>query len=394
MSKMGNRPKKPSGNNWISSEMPPPRPIPWWEPKLAGRERENIDRVLESGYLNEGECATRFEEVLARRLGVGHAVACTSGTAALFLALKALGIGPGDEVVVPDVTFVATLNAVTLAGARVVLADVSPRCLTLSPESLERKISPRTRAVIPVHVSGRGADMEAILSLTRPRSIWVVEDAAEALLSRQGDRYLGTIGRLGCFSFSPNKTITTGQGGLVVTDDEGLCRRVRELKDQGRPVRGTGGADVHDSVGFNFKITDLQCAVGLAQLELLEDRASRLRRTYEQYRECISDGDLLRLPGFSPGEVPQWTDAVVADRDAFVKYLGTKRIGCRPFWFPAHRHAPYRTADEDFPVSTELAYRAVWLPSAFSLTDGEIRYVCEEIRNFIDGAQACKNLSG
>jgi len=323
-----------------------------------------------------------FEQRLAGLLSVKHAVAVTSGTAALFLALKAVGVGPGDEVLVPDVTFIATANAVTLAGARPVLVDIDPDTLTLDPRATAAAVTPRTRALIPVHVSGRGADMAALLQVAGRYGLEVVEDAAEALLSFQGGKALGTIGRLGCFSFSPNKTITTGQGGLVVTDDDRLAVRLRELKDQGRPVRGTGGDDVHASVGFNFKLTNLQAAVGLAQLELLPGRVLRLRAIYEFYRRELAGVPGLRLPGFTDGEAPQWVDAVVEDRDRLAGWLTARQMHTRNSWHPIHTQAPYRLPDDGFPASTAACRRALWLPSSFTMTEPEQLSVCRAIQEF------------
>jgi perosamine synthetase len=219
-----------------------------------------VAEVLDSNYLNEGEVTARFEKTLAELIGCKHVVAVTSGTSAIFLALAALGIGKGDEVIVPDVTFIATANAVTMTGARPILVDVDPLTLTMDPQALLRSITPRTKAVVPVHVSGRAADLNSIGQIARQHGFHVIEDAAEAFMSKFDGRCLGTFGIAGCLSFSPNKTITTGQGGAVLTDDGELNRRLRELKDQGRAVRGTGGDDVHATVGYNFKFTNVQAA--------------------------------------------------------------------------------------------------------------------------------------
>lgn len=216
------------------------RAVPWWRPQVGPLEYGLVRDVLDSNFLNDGDVTTRFERDIARLVGARHAVGVTSGTTAISLALTALGVGPGDEVVVPDMTFIATANAVTLAGATPVLVDVDPRTLTMSPEALARAITGRTRAIVPVHVSGRSADMDAIGAIALDHGLAVVEDAAEALMSARGGRMLGTIGAAGCLSFSPNKTITTGQGGMVLTNDDAVHARLRELKDQGRPVRGTG----------------------------------------------------------------------------------------------------------------------------------------------------------
>jgi perosamine synthetase len=366
------------------------RRIPWWQPETGAEERVRVLQVLASNYLNDGDVTTEFERRMAETLGARFGVAATSGTGAIFLALAAVGVGHGDEVIVPDITFIATANAVTLAGATPVFVDVDPRTLTIDPSSFERAIGPRTRAVVPVHVSGRAAAIEQILDIAGRRGVAVVEDAAEALRSRHRGRCLGTFGRAGCFSFSPNKTITTGQGGLVVTDDEALAVRLRELKDQGRPVRGTGGNDIHASIGFNFKLTNLQSAVGVAQLERLERRVARLADVYRVYRRGLDGIAGITLLPFDVdrGETPQWVDALADDRDALVADLERQDIHCRPFWYPIHSQRPYRQADDGFPHAVAASARAVWLPSALSLTDEDIAVVCDRIRAFYHGRRA------
>jgi perosamine synthetase len=358
--------------------------IPWWLPEVGIEERDALLRVLESNYLNDGEVTTEFERQMAATFGVRHAVATTSGTTAIFLALAGLGVTHGDEVVVPDVTFIATANAVTLTGATPVLVDVDPETLNIDPSAFEGAITARTKAVVPVHVSGRGAAMPQILERAARHSVAVVEDAAEALLSKQRGRCLGTLGIAGCFSFSPNKTMTTGQGGLVVTDDDSLAVRLRELKDQGRPVRGTGGNDIHAAVGYNFKLTNMQAAVGLGQLGKLKARAAHLRDIYRWYVAGLAGMPQVRVLPFDvdAGESPQWVDALAEDRDALVEHLLRHDIHCRPFWFPIHTQQPYLQPDARFPVSSRLMPRALWLPSALHLTEREIGMVCEDIRQF------------
>jgi perosamine synthetase len=363
--------------------------IPWWRPETGDEEREMVLRVLASNYLNDGDVTTEFERRMAAALGARYAVAVTSGTAAIFLALAALGVRHGDEVIVPDVTFIATANAVTLTGATPVFVDVDPGTMTLDPDRFEQAITLRTKAVVPVHVSGRAAGIERILEVANRRGVAVVEDAAEALRSRHRGRCLGTFGRAGCFSFSPNKTITTGQGGLIVTDDEAVVVRLRELKDQGRPVRGTGGNDVHAAIGFNFKLTNLQSAVGIAQLARLETRVRRLADLCREYRRGLAGAGQIRLLPFDieGGETPQWVDALAEDRDRLVEHLAQRDIHCRRFWFPIHTQAPYREPDDRFPNATRLGPKALWLPSALSLTSDDVRTVCHEIREFY-GIQA------
>lgn len=362
--------------------------LPWWAPQFGAEERALVSGVLESGFLNDGDVTTRFEARLAELVGVRHAVGVTSGTAALFLALASLEVGQGDEVIVPDVSFIATANAVRLAGATPVLADIDPATLTLDPEAFRRAIGPRTKAVIPVHVSGRSGHLPEILRIAEARGLHVVEDAAEAFLSKRGGRCLGTFGRLGCLSFSPAKLITTGQGGAVLTNDDALEVRLRELKDQGRPVRGTGGDDLHHRVGYNFKLTNLQAAVGLGQLASLPERLARMRRTYQAYAEGLRDVEGVRLVGFrlEEGESPQWVDALSEERDRLIEFLASRGAECRRFWFPLHRQAPYRQPDEYFPHSTAVAPKAFWLPSGLRMTDADVASVCRLVRERFERA--------
>jgi perosamine synthetase len=226
--------------------------------------------------------------------------------------------------------------------------------------------------------------MPAILAMAASHGLAVIEDAAEALLSNAGGRRLGTIGTAGCLSFSPNKTITTGQGGMVLTKDAAFAARVRALKDHGRPVRGTGGNDEHPALGFNFKLTNLQSAVGLAQAGQLDVRVARLKQMYRVYRDGLQGVAGVTLPGFDVdnGETPQWVDAVVERRDSLVEHLLARGIHCRPFWFPLHTQPPYRQSDSRFPNSTRLMPQALWLPSALSLTDEDVASVCRTIRDF------------
>ena len=363
--------------------------ISWWMPQMTGAELERVRGVLDSNYINDGKVTAEFETEIARRLGVKHVMAVTSGTTAITAALHAAGVRAGDEVIVPDVTFIATANAASILGAKPVLADVDETSLNIDPASVARLITARTKAIVPVHVSGRGADMAAIVDLAKQHNLAVIEDAAEGFLSKKDGRYLGTFGLAGCFSLSPNKTITTGQGGFIATDQEDFYRKLRELKDQGRSEPGTGGDDLHHSAGFNFKFTNLQAAVGLAQLTAIDARMERMRCIYRIYAQRLSGVPGFRLPGFDVdnGECPQWTDAVVEQRDELDRHLLGLDIHCRRFWFPLHTQTPYLAPDEQLPVSTRVGTKAIWLPSSFLMTDADTHRVCDEIEAFA-GASA------
>jgi perosamine synthetase len=358
--------------------------VAWWQPELGQEERERVLQVLASNYINDGEMTEEFARKVATLTGAKFGIGVPSGTAAIYLSLVALGVGHDDEVIVPDMTFIASANAVSMTGGTPVLVDVDPGTLNISVAAMEAAITSKTKAVVPVHVSGRAADMENILRVCRQRGLMVVEDAAEAFCSRHGDRCLGTFGHTGCFSFSPNKVITTGQGGVIVTNDEAIFHRLRELKDQGRPVRGTGGADTHDSIGFNFKLTNLQSAVGLGQLEKLDARLKRIRQTYRIYHDELAAVKGIRVLPFKidSGEQPQWIDALAERRDELDDFLASNGAGCRRFWFPLHTQKPYLRDDADFPNSTRLGKEAIWLPSAFQMTDDDVRMVCRLITQF------------
>jgi len=369
----------------------PGEAIAWFQPQMTGGELPRLADVLERNFLNDGPLAREFEARIAQRAGVDQGIAVTSGTAAITLALLALGIEPGDEVIVPDLTFIATANAVRLAGATVVLADVEPARLTLSPAAVEAAITSRTRAVVPVDVNGRGADYGQLERICRERGLVMVCDAAEALGSRYAGKPLGSYGDAACFSFSPNKTLTTGQGGIIVTKSAQMADRLYELKDQGRRVRGSGGDDLHPVMGFNFKFTDLQAAVGLAQLDAFDARLAGAARRDAWYREALADVDGIVFPDMDSqaGEVRQWTDVLIDRRSEVRAALEAERIGCRSFWFPLHSQAPYQQHAARFPNASHISDRGLWLPSNFGLSESDVARVASVIKTALSASRAC-----
>ena len=365
-----------------------PEKISWFRPEMTGGELARLSGVLERNFLNDGPLTRELEERIAQRVGTRHAVAVTSGTVALSLALMANGIGVGDEVIVPDLTFIATANAARMAGATVVLADVEPARFTLSVEAVERALTPRTRAVMTVDVNGRGADYHALEPFCRKRGLVLVCDAAEALGSAYAGRPLGGFGDAGCFSFSANKTVTSGQGGIVVTNNTDAYHRLLELKDQGRPKRGSGGDDLHPTMGFNFKFTDLQAAVALAQLDVCDERLARARRRDAWYCDALDGLPGVEVADFTsePGEVRQWTDVLLDDRDTVRGVLEQRGIGVRAFWFPIHSQAPYLSDGDGFANACSISKRGLWLPSNFSITEDDVAQVAAAIRTAIGNA--------
>lgn len=358
--------------------------ISWWQPRVEKEDYTFIKKALDANFINEGPLVERFEREIARLAGSRYAVATTNCTSAMFLALKALGIGAGDEVIVPDITFIATANAVSLAGAKPVLVDVEPERLTIDAAAFEKAMTRKTKAVIPVHVCGRAADMPEVLRIAKKHGLAVVEDAAEALGSKQNEKQLGTFGIAGCFSFAANKTVATGQGGMIVTNDKKLYARLIPLRNQGRVDRGTGGDDIHDTVGFNFRMTDLQAGAGLGQLAHFKERTKRMRRNFKVFQRELAGAKALRIypTDIEGGELPQWTDIEVERRDKLEAYLRRKNIDCRKYWLPIHRQKAYKESDARFPNSTRLSPRSLWLPSAFTLSDKAALTVCREIKRF------------
>lgn len=361
--------------------------IEWFGPQLAGDELSRLKGVLDSNFLNDGPLTRELEARVAQVVGVPYCVAVTSGTAAIALSLMAAGVGAGDEVIVPDLTFIATANAVRLAGAIPVLVDVEERRLCLDPEAVRHATNTRTRAIVPVDVNGRGADYGFLEPFCAERGLALVCDSAEALGSKYRGRALGAFGLAGCFSFSANKTITAGQGGMIATRDAKLHARLIELKDQGRPVRGTGGDDAHPALGFNFKFTDLQAAVCLAQMDKLDERLALARRRDELYREALGNLPGLRFPDMDEhGEVRQWTDVLVEDRSTLRAAFDADGIGHRFFWHPLHTQKPYARAG-GFPAADRIAARGLWLPSRFDLTEAQIARVSAAARRALGTAR-------
>lgn len=358
--------------------------IPWWQPIIGKEESKLVLKVLRSNFPNEGKYTEEFEQKISKLLKIKHVIAVNNATSGMFLSLKALGIGPGDEVIVPDITFIATANAVEMTGAKAILADINPDTLGIDPINIEIKISKKTKAIIPVHVSGRSADMSKILQIAKKNNLFVIEDAAEAFMSMSNGKYLGSYGITGCFSLSPAKTITTGQGGFITTNDTKIYKILKKLKDQGRPIRGTGGDDIHESLGFNFKFTDIQAAIGLGQLTYLETRIKKLKRNYELYEKYLGKSKNVKLLKFSKEEVPQWSDGIFEDRDNLVNFLRKNNVDSRNFWFPIHTQNYYKQSNKNFPNSVKISKSALWLPSSFTLTETEIKKVSQLIIAFYE----------
>lgn len=360
--------------------------IPQMEPLITEADREAVRNYLDSGgWLTEFDQTRLFEQSICQHTGARFCVMAPSGTLALFLALSACGIGPDDEVIVPDLTMAASATAVLLAGAKVVFADVDADSFCLDLDRAEQAVTARTKAVMFVSLNGRAPnDFPDAAARWRNRGIKVIEDAAQSLGSLHAGRHLGTIGDCGCFSFSSQKIVTTGQGGAVVTDDEAIYSRMRLLRDFGRHE---GGSDRYLSVGWNLKFTDLQAAIGLSQMRRLPAIMARKRRLFELYREHLARISGIAIPETDLGSVSPWFMDVLVDSDAKVPLMNHLRkngIGSRMF-YPALHAEPAFAMGGVFPVAEEISARGLWLPSSLSLDDEQIKRACDAIRQFFGG---------
>ena len=358
----------------------PMRRISQMEPWIGEEEKQAIVEYLDAGgWLTEFQRTREFEKRIADYVGSKYAVVVSNGTVSLFIALKALGVGRGDEVIVPDYTMIASANAVEMAGATPVFVDVSQTNLCLDLELVERAITPATKAIMLVSLNGRAPDMEEACALARRRKLFIIEDAAQSLGSFYRGKHLGTFGEVGSFSFSAPKVITTGQGGALVTDDAQLFEKLQKIKDFGRQA---SGVDYHLMLGYNFKFTDLQAVVGIEQMKKLEWRVERKKEIFALYqKELAQTSQVQFIPTNLVDTSPWFIDILVPDPQALQHHLRERGVGSRPFYPAIHSQPAYNWPGE-YPNSEYAAEHGLWLPSASFLSDTDVRYVCREIRDF------------
>ena len=361
--------------------------IPVAAPVLGGNEKRYVMDCLESTCIGStGAYIGRFEAAFAEFCGARHAISCSNGTTALHLALLALGVGAGDEVIVPTLTFVATANAVTYCGARAVFVDSEPDTWNIDPALIEAKITPHTKGIIAVHLFGHPADMDPVLSVARRHRLFVLEDAAQAHGAEYKGRKAGSLGDAATFSFFGNKIITTGEGGMVVTNDDTVAGKVRLLKNHGMdPDRHYW----HPIIGYNYRMTNIAAAIGLAQLEKVEWQLERRREVVGWYREHLRGADGVVWQSEKEWARHVWwmfsvalDDELSVDRDAVMRNLYERGIETRPFVHPLHTLPPYREScdGETFPVAERIARRGLNLPTWAGLTREEVGYVGESLR--------------
>ncbi len=356
--------------------------IPIASPDLSGKESLYVNECLESTWISSvGHFITDFEVAFAKVAGSRHVVATNNGTTALHLALVAIGIGPGDEVIVPTLTYIASANAVVYCGATPVFADVEPDTLNLDPADIEHRITDRTKAIIPVHLYGHPADMTAIMAIAERHGLTVVEDAAEAHGAQVDGRPVGSLAHVGVFSFFGNKIVTTGEGGAVTTDDDELNARLRLLRGQGMDSTKRYW---FLEIGYNYRMTNVAAAIGVAQLERIEQMLGRRREIAARYTELLAPVGGITLPvERADARRVAWLYTVMIDgfsteqRNELIDLLKADGIETRPVFYPLHLMPPYITEPiASFPVAERLGAEGISLPTHTLLTDDDVATVC------------------
>lgn len=369
--------------------------IPIACPDIGSRENRYVSECMTTGWISSaGPFVSRFEAAFAQACGVSYGVAVNSGTGALHLALEASGIGPGDEVLIPAWTFVATANAVVHAGAKPVFVDVNPADWGIDPEAAARRITRRTKAIIAVHLFGHPADMTALRRLARRTGLLLVEDASQAFGAKVEERRVGGLGDVACFSLFANKVPTTGEGGILVTRDRHLADQARRLRDHGMGRRRYW----HSVIGYNYAMSNLQAAVGLGQLERLYTLLERKEAIRQQYIHGLRN--IPGLLGYQPVRAGArsicWLFPVLVEprkfgmsRARLARLLSQRGIETRPFFPPLHRLPPYR-AQTRFPVAERIASTGLALPSGPAISNAAIDFVTKAIRRIRKDGQTSR----
>jgi perosamine synthetase len=363
--------------------------IPVYQPDLAGNEKRYVNECLDSTWISsKGDFLRRFETRFAEVTGVRRAAAVSNGTVAIHLALLALGVGPGDEVIVPTLTYIASANPVLYVGATPVFVDSLPGTWQIDPEDVKKKITPRTRAIMAVHLYGHPCDMDALTDIARKHNLLLLEDCAEALGALYKGRHVGSFGHIAAYSFFGNKTITTGEGGMVVTNNETLYERVVHFKGQGL---ARDREYWHDVVGYNYRMTNICAAIGLAQLERLDEILEKKRKVGQCYQTALK-GLPVVLHEESPAVRPShWMCSMLvadpADRDPLREFLLDQGVETRPVFYPVHTMPMYAARFESHPVAEDIARRGINLPSWPKLSREQIGEIVALVGSYYKGAE-------
>ncbi len=367
--------------------------IPVCEPYLPGNELEYVIECIKSNWISsKGKYIEEFETKFANYCDCRYGISTTSGTTALHLAVASLGIGEGDEVIIPTFTMAATAFAIFYTGAKPVLVDSEPETWNINPEKIEEKITENTKAVMPVHIYGHPVDMDPILEIAEEHDLYIIEDAAEANGARYKNRITGSLGDCAAFSFYTNKMITTGEGGMMVTDNEDIAGRARALEDM---AFSKERRFLHTDIGFNYRMTNIQAAIGLAQLERIDDFVEMRRKNARLYSSLLEEVNGIRLP-IEKDYVKNvyWMYSILIEdshtmvRDEFMKQLENKGIETRTFFIPMHEqpvfHKKKMFIGESYPVAENIAKQGLYLPSGTAIKKEEIEYVCNTIKDILE----------
>lgn len=357
--------------------------IPQMEPWFDEKETQAVyDYMRSGGWVTEFSKTREFEDQIAEYTTARYCSVVNNGTVSLVLALLACEIGPGDEVIVPDYTMVASANAVKLAGAEVVFADVDPENLCLDFTRMKEAVTARTKAIILVTINGRyPKNLEQFVDFCGQHKLKLIEDAAQSLGSFKGGRHLGTFGDIGSLSFSALKIITTGQGGALITNDKKLIERIRQLRDFGR---AQGGSDHYLTMGWNFKFTDIQAVIGIEQMQKLSWRVQRKKEIYAFYQQHLKDvSGVCFIPTDLQDTAPWFIDILVEgdQREELIRYLQEKGIRTRPF-YPALHREPVYSRGGSYPIAERVSGQGLWLPSSSKLNNAQLEYICGQIKAF------------
>jgi perosamine synthetase len=365
--------------------------VPLSRPDISDRERTAVMEVLDSPWLSLGPKLAQFEEAFARYLSVPFAIAVNSGTSALHLCVKAAGVGPEDEVITTPFSFVASANCILFERARPVFVDIDAETLNIDVTRLPHSITARTKALLPVHVFGRPCDMKTIRHIADNRKLKIIEDACEAVGATADGRFTGTFGDTGTFAFYPNKQMTTGEGGMIVTSDEQVARSCRQWRNQGRG--SSGGWLQHETLGFNYRLSDINCALGIAQLSRLDGMLEKRAKVARKYTELLAKHapEVITPAPAKPHEKISWfvyvirlaAEFTVEDRNEVMRQLNSRGIECNNYFSPIHLQPFYREqfgyAPGDFPVCESVSARTIALPFFNSISDDEIQLVCSSL---------------
>ncbi len=359
---------------------------PVYQPSLTGNEKKYVNECLDTSWISsKGKFVNEFENKFAEYIGVNHAVAVCNGTVAIHLALVALGITKGDEVIVPTFTYIASANPILYVGAKPVFIDSLESTWQMDPDDIERKITDRTKAIIVVHLYGHPCDMDRIMEIAKKHNIFVIEDCAEAIGSEYKGRKVGSFGDINTFSFFGNKTITCGEGGMVLTNDKVLAERAGNLKNQGLAKYREYW---HDAVGFNYRMTNIQAAIGLAQLEQVEKFIDMKQNVAKWYQENLKGLPIVFHKQIGDVKHTYWMCSILCEnsniRDSLREFLKENGIESRPTFYPIHTMPIYSSRYEKHKVAEDIALRGMNLPSYPALKEQDVKNICEIIKKFFN----------